>query len=88
VFAHYWRDVHGPLCSRLPGLGWYVQHHFDRKQDAHLWPSEPGLEPVPGYVLDGMVESASRTAALIAQLGAMSQLSPEVDRLIRTGRPA
>lgn len=28
IFATYWRDVHGPLCSRLPGLGLYIQHHF------------------------------------------------------------
>ena len=35
LFATYWRDVHGPLCSRLPGLGWYVQHHFDRHRTAH-----------------------------------------------------
>lgn len=31
LFATYWRDVHGPLCARLEGLGWYVQHHLDRK---------------------------------------------------------
>jgi hypothetical protein len=30
LFATYWRDVHGPLCSRIPGLGWYVQRHLDR----------------------------------------------------------
>lgn len=24
LFAHYWRDVHGPLCARLPGLDHYV----------------------------------------------------------------
>lgn len=24
VFATYWRDVHGPLCDRVPGLAWYV----------------------------------------------------------------
>lgn len=56
VFATYWRDVHGPLCSRIPGLGWYVQHHFSREQDAHLWPSLDGVEPFPNYVLDGGVE--------------------------------
>lgn len=27
LFAMYWRDVHAPLCGRLPGLGYYVQHH-------------------------------------------------------------
>lgn len=55
-FAAYWRDVHGPLCSRLPGLGWYVQYHFHREQDGHLWPVVADVEPLPGYVLDGAVE--------------------------------
>jgi hypothetical protein len=56
LFATYWRDVHGPLCSRIPGLGWYVQNHFDREQDAHLWPAVDGIEPFPDYELDGGVE--------------------------------
>jgi len=56
VFATYWRDVHGPLCSRVPGLGWYVQYHLDREQDAHLWPPQPGIAAFPEYVLDGGVE--------------------------------
>jgi len=56
VFATYWRDVHGPLCSRVPGLGWYVQTHFDREQDAHLWPLVDGITPFPDYELDGGVE--------------------------------
>lgn len=56
LFAHYWRDVHGPLCARLPGLGHYVQYHFDREQDAHLWPLAEGIREIPDYELDGMVE--------------------------------
>lgn len=56
VFATYWRDVHGPLCSRIPGLAWYVQYHLDREQDAHLWPAQEGIEPFCDYVLDGGVE--------------------------------
>jgi hypothetical protein len=56
VFATYWRDAHGPLCSRVPGLGWYVQNHFSREQDAHLWPLVDGVTAIPGYVLDGGVE--------------------------------
>lgn len=56
IFAAYWRDVHGPLCARLPGLGHYVQYHFDRTQDAHLWPLVEGILEIPDYVLDGMVE--------------------------------
>ena len=56
TFAAYWRDVHGPLCSRIDGLGWYVQHHFTRNHDGHLWPPVAGVTPEPGYVLDGAVE--------------------------------
>lgn len=56
IFAHYWRDVHGPLCSRLPGLGLYIQHHFSRNQDAHLWPLADGISEIPDYELDGGVE--------------------------------
>ena len=56
VFATYWRDVHGPLCSRIPGLAWYVQNHLDREQDAHLWPVINGIAPFADYELDGGVE--------------------------------
>ena len=55
-FRAYWRDVHGPLCSRVPALDWYVQHHFARRQDTHLWPLPDGVGAVPGYALDGAVE--------------------------------
>ena len=63
VFATYWRDVHGPLCSRIPGLGWYVQNHFDRAQDAHLWPMIDGIAPFDDYILDGGVEIGFASAA-------------------------
>ena len=56
VFATYWRDVHGPLCARMPGLGWYVQNHFHREQDAHLWPEVEGIGCFADYDLDGGVE--------------------------------
>ncbi len=56
IFAHYWRDVHGPLCARLPRLGLYIQHHFDREQDAHLWPLADGITEFTDYELDGGVE--------------------------------
>jgi hypothetical protein len=55
LFANYWRNVHGPLCSRLPGLGFYVQHHFSRSRRANLWPLSPGVRSMD-VVLDGMVE--------------------------------
>jgi hypothetical protein len=56
VFAAYWRDAHGPLCARIPGLGWYVQNHFSRDDAAHLWPCVDGIEPLSNYRLDGAVE--------------------------------
>lgn len=63
LFAAYWRDVHGPLCARIPGLGWYVQYHFAREHDAHAWPVIEGIAPLPGYVLDGAVEIGFASAA-------------------------
>lgn len=55
-FRAYWRDAHGPLCSRVPALGFYVQHHFGRRRDAHLWPLPEGVRALAGYELDGAVE--------------------------------
>lgn len=63
VFAHYWRDVHGPLCARLPGLGLYIQHHLSREQDAHLWPLAEGIQEISDYELDGGVEIGFLSAA-------------------------
>ena len=74
TFAAYWRDVHGPLCSRIDGLGWYVQHHFAREHDAHLWPHIDGLDAVPGYVLDGAVEIGFLSAQDQERFGAASSL--------------
>ncbi len=62
LFATYWRDVHGPLCARIPGLGWYVQNHFDREQDAHLWPTIEGIAAFDAYALDGGVEIGFHSA--------------------------
>src|SRR5882757_11399097 len=55
LFATYWRDVHATLCSRLPGLGFYVQQHFDRTHTANLWPLAHGVRPIRA-VLDGSAE--------------------------------
>ena len=74
VFAPYWRDVHGPLCSRVPGLAWYVQYHLDREQDAHLWPAQEGIMPFSDYVLDGGVEIGFADAADQAIFGKASSI--------------
>jgi hypothetical protein len=54
-FFAYWRDVHSTLCSRLPGLGYYVQQHFDREGGANLWPLAAGVTRI-NAVLDGSAE--------------------------------
>jgi hypothetical protein len=54
-FANYWRDVHATLCSRIPGLNFYVQQHFDREGGANLWPLAAGVRRI-GAVLDGSAE--------------------------------
>jgi hypothetical protein len=55
LFATYWRDAHSTLCSRLPGLGFYVQQHFDRGHTANLWPLTNGVRPIRA-ILDGSAE--------------------------------
>ncbi|BAV47831.1 hypothetical protein MesoLj113a_21410 [Mesorhizobium sp. 113-1-2] len=55
LFTNYWRDVHSTLCSRLPGLGFYVQQHFDRNHTANLWPMADGVHRIEA-VLDGSAE--------------------------------
>jgi hypothetical protein len=55
LFAGYWRDVLGPLCARLPGVDYYVQHHFSQDHRANLWPLPDGIRRMD-VVLDGAVE--------------------------------
>jgi hypothetical protein len=55
LFATYWRDVHATICSRLPGLNFYVQQHFDRDRHANLWPVADGVARIDA-VLDGSAE--------------------------------
>jgi hypothetical protein len=55
LFANYWRDVHATLCSRLPGLDFYVQQHFDRDHYANFWPLADGMRRIEAR-LDGSAE--------------------------------
>ncbi|MFM0558054.1 EthD domain-containing protein [Paraburkholderia sediminicola] len=55
LFANYWRDVHSALCSRLPGLNFYVQQHFDRDYYANFWPVAEGVRRIEAK-LDGSAE--------------------------------
>jgi hypothetical protein len=55
LFTDYWRDVLGPLCARLPSVGYYVQHHFSQDHRANLWPLPDGIDRMD-VVLDGAAE--------------------------------
>jgi hypothetical protein len=55
LFADYWRDVLGTLCARLPGISYYVQHHFSQDHPTNLWPLPDGVRRMD-VVLDGAAE--------------------------------
>src|SRR6476660_8506026 len=55
LFADYWRDVLGPLCARLTGVGYYAQHHFSQDHLANLWPLPDGIRRMD-VMLDGAAE--------------------------------
>lgn len=44
LFDDYWRNVHGPLCARLPGQHQYWQFHLAHNHEGSLWPSIPGID--------------------------------------------
>lgn len=56
-FNLYWKDAHGPLCARLPGLYQYKQFHLDHDEGG-IWPSPDGVlrATPPDEQLDGIAE--------------------------------
>ncbi|GAX38302.1 EthD domain-containing protein [Nodularia sp. NIES-3585] len=42
LFDDYWRNVHGPVCARLPGQHQYWQFHLAHNQGG-MWPSIDGI---------------------------------------------
>ncbi|MGL5938799.1 MAG: EthD domain-containing protein [Waterburya sp.] len=57
LFDDYWRNVHGPVCARLPGQYQYWQFHVEHSQN-DLWPIHPGIEYnlPPEDQFDGIAE--------------------------------
>ncbi|MBW4561835.1 MAG: nuclear transport factor 2 family protein [Mojavia pulchra JT2-VF2] len=43
LFDSYWKDVHGPVCARLPGQYQYWQFHVAHNEGG-LWPEIAGLD--------------------------------------------
>jgi hypothetical protein len=57
MFDNYWKDVHGPVCARLPGQYQYWQHHVARNQGG-IWPTIDGIdyETLEEDQFDGIAE--------------------------------
>lgn len=62
LFDDYWRDVHGPVCARLPGQHQYWQFHLAHNQ-GDLWPTISGIEynTPPENQFDGIAELTFET---------------------------
>lgn len=43
MFDDYWRNVHGPVCARLPGQHQYWQFHLAHNQGG-MWPTLDGID--------------------------------------------
>lgn len=42
MFDNYWKDVHGPVCARLPGQHQYWQFHIAHNEGG-IWPKLDGI---------------------------------------------
>jgi alkylhydroperoxidase/carboxymuconolactone decarboxylase family protein YurZ len=64
LFDNYWRDVHGPVCARLPGQHQYWQLHVGHSA-ASLWPAIPGIDlsTPEDNQFDGIAELSFRSDA-------------------------
>lgn len=64
LFDDYWRNVHGPVCARLPGQFQYWQLHVAHCERG-LWPELPGIRYncSDENQFDGIAELSFRSAA-------------------------
>lgn len=62
LFDDYWRDVHGPVCARLPGQFQYWQYHVEHN-DGGIWPELEGIDykTVAEDQFDGIAELTFKT---------------------------
>ncbi|MDX1978123.1 MAG: EthD domain-containing protein [Pseudanabaenaceae cyanobacterium bins.68] len=64
LFDDYWRDVHGPVCARLPGQYQYWQFHVSHNLGG-IFPQVPGISyhtPDPDQ-FDGIAELTFKSVA-------------------------
>lgn len=64
LFDDYWRNVHGPVCARLPGQFQYWQLHVAHNERG-LWPEAAGIryDCAEENQFDGIAELSFRSAA-------------------------
>jgi alkylhydroperoxidase/carboxymuconolactone decarboxylase family protein YurZ len=64
LFDDYWRNVHGPVCARLPGQYQYWQLHVAHSTPS-LWPAIQGIDFTSSEEtqFDGIAELSFRTDA-------------------------
>jgi EthD domain len=62
LFDDYWRNVHGPVCARLPGQYQYWQFHVAHNEGG-IWPSIEGIDykTPPEDQFDGIAELTFKT---------------------------
>jgi len=62
AFDDYWRDVHGPVCARLPGQFQYWQFHVGHNEGG-IFPSAEGVNYTTELddQIDGIAELTFRT---------------------------
>lgn len=63
LFDDYWRNVHGPVCARLPGQYQYWQLHVAHNAGG-VWPQAPGIryDTSDENQFDGIAELTFRSA--------------------------
>lgn len=64
LFDDYWRNVHGPVCARLPGQYQYWQFHIAHNEGG-IWPAIEGIDyntPEEDQ-FDGIAELTFKTVA-------------------------
>src|SRR5262249_15214107 len=64
LFDDYWRDVHGPVCARLPGQFQYWQLHVAHNEGG-IWPEVEGVRTYSPEEdqFDGIAELTFRSEA-------------------------
>ena len=64
LFDNYWKDVHGPVCARLPGQFQYWQFHVAHN-DGGIWPTLGDIvnASTPEEQFDGIAELTFKTEA-------------------------